>query len=162
MTIHVGAMPNRLRLQVLKLERRVQVLLGVVRLLFVLVRLFGLRLDSPRVPSGETKSAILAAIERAKGSIPISFALRVLGLSVSRYHTWRRLERACSLEDRSSCHRTVPNQLTCQEIATIQQMATGREYRHMPISAFVLPNTSPAASAPAAQGTRIGTSQHEA
>ncbi len=127
-----------LRLQVLTLERRVHVLLGIVRLLFVLVRLFGLRLDSHRVPSGETKSAILAAIERAKGSIPISFALRVLGLSVSRYHTWRRLERACSLEERSSCPRTVPNQLTCREIATIQQMATGMEYWHMPIRALAL------------------------
>jgi hypothetical protein len=44
-----------LRERVLKLERRIRVLLGIVRLLFVMVRLFGLDLDSQRVPSGETK-----------------------------------------------------------------------------------------------------------
>ncbi len=69
-----------LRARVLRLERRVRVLLGIVRLLFVVVRLFGLRLDSQRVPSGETKSSILAAIERAKENMPVGVALRVLGL----------------------------------------------------------------------------------
>lgn len=127
-----------LRARVLKLERRVRVLLGIVRLLFVVVRLFGLRLDFQRVPSGETKSSILAAIDRAKGNMPVGVALRVLGLSVSRYHTWRRLEQACNLEDRSSCPRTFPNQLTRQEIATIQQMATSMDHRHMPNRALAL------------------------
>jgi len=55
-----------LRARVLKLERRVQLLIGIARLLFALVRRFGFRLDSQRVPSGEAESSILVAIERAK------------------------------------------------------------------------------------------------
>ena len=51
-----------LRARVLKLEYRVQLLLGIVRLLFMLVRLFGFRLDSQGVPSGEAKSTILGAV----------------------------------------------------------------------------------------------------
>jgi transposase InsO family protein len=129
---------QQLRAKVLKLERRVQLLLGIARLLFVLVRLLGVRLDSQRVPSGEAKSAILAAIGRAKKRIPLAVALRVLGLSRSRYHAWLRLEQSCRLDDRSSCPHAVPTQLTRQEVATVQQMATAMEYRHMPIRALAL------------------------
>ena len=41
-------------------------MLGVARLLFMMVWLFGFRLDAQRVPSGEAKSCVLGAIERAK------------------------------------------------------------------------------------------------
>jgi putative transposase len=133
-----GQDEQRLRARVLKLERRVQLLLGIVRLLLLLVRLFGFRLDSQRVPSGEAKSSILGAVERAKKRIPLAIALRVLGLSASRYHAWHRLDQACSLDDRSSCPRTVPSQLTQQEIATVHDMATAMEFRHMPIRALAL------------------------
>ena len=109
-----GRDEQQLRARVLKLERRVQLLLGIVRLLFVLVRLFSFRLDSQRVPSGESKPSILGAIERAKKRVPLAVALRVLGLSASRYHAWLRLEQSCSLDDRSSCPRTIPSQLTRQ------------------------------------------------
>jgi putative transposase len=105
-----------LRARVLKLECRVQRLLGIVRLLFVLVRLFGFRLDSQRVSSGEAKSTILGAIVRANKRLPVTVVLRVLGLSASRYHAWFRLEQSCSLDDRSSCPRAVPSQLTRQEV----------------------------------------------
>jgi putative transposase len=129
---------QQLRARVLKLERRVQLLLGITRLLLLLVRLFGFRLDSQRVPSGEAKSSILGAIERAKQRVPVTVALRVLGLSASRYQSWLRLEQSCSLDDRSSCPRTVPSQLTHQEIATVHDMATAMEFRHMPIRVLAL------------------------
>jgi hypothetical protein len=90
------------------------------------------------VPSGEAKSSILGAIVRAKKRIPLAVALRVIGLSSSRYHAWLRLEQSCSLDDRTSCPRTVPGQLTRQEISTVQQMATAMEFRHMPICVLAL------------------------
>ena len=129
---------QQLRARVLKLERRVQLLLGITRLLLLLVRLFGFRLDSQRVPSGEAKSSILGAIERAKQRIPVTVALRVIGLSAPRYHAWLRLEQACSLDDRSSCPRTVPSQLTHQELSTVHDMATAMKFRHMPIRVLAL------------------------
>jgi hypothetical protein len=133
-----GQDEQALRARVLKLERRVQLLLGIMRLLFAVVRLFGFRLDSQRVPSGEAKSTILGAIDRAKKRIPVTVALRVLGLSASRYHAWLRLDHSCSLDDRRSCPRTVPSQLTHQEIATVHDMATAMEFRHMPIRVLAL------------------------
>ena len=129
---------QQLRVQVRKLERRVQLLLGIVRLLFVLVRRFGFRLDSQRVPSGEAKSCVLGAIERAKNRIPLAVALRALGLSASRYHAWLRRDRACSLDDRTSCPRTIPGQLTRREVATIRQMVTAEAYRHIPLGSLAL------------------------
>jgi transposase InsO family protein len=104
----------------------------------VLVRLFGFRLDSLRVPSGEAKSSVLAAIDRAKKLIPLTVALRVIGLSASRYHAWLQREQACSLDDRTSCPRTVPGQLTRQEVASIHQMVTAEEYRHIPLGSLAL------------------------
>jgi hypothetical protein len=41
-----GQDEQQLRVRILKLKRRVQLLLGIARLLFVMVRLFGVRLDS--------------------------------------------------------------------------------------------------------------------
>jgi len=133
-----GQDEQALRARILKLERRVQLLLGIVRLVFVLVRLFGFRLDSQRVPTGEAKSTILGAIDRAKKRIPVTVALRVLGLSASRYHAWLRLDHSCSLDDRSSCPRTVPTQVTHQELATVHNIATAMEFRHMPIRVLAL------------------------
>ena len=133
-----GQDAQQLRARVLKLERRVQLLVGIVRLLFTLVRLFDVRLGGERVPSGEAKSTILGAIERAKQRIPLTVVLRVLGLSASRYHAWHRLDQACSLDDRSSCPRTMPSQLTAQEVATAHDLATAMEYRHMPIRVLAL------------------------
>ena len=74
-----------LRARVLKLEYRVQLLLGIVRLLFVLVRLFGFRLGSQRVPSGEAKSTILGAIVRTKKRLPVTVVLRVLGNQILEF-----------------------------------------------------------------------------
>ena len=68
--------------------------------MFVLVRVSGIRLDSERVPSGEAKASILAAVARATKTLSLRVALRALGLSASRYHGWRRLQQVCDLEDR--------------------------------------------------------------
>jgi hypothetical protein len=76
---------RQLRVRVLRLERRVETLLGIVRLLSVLVRLTGLRLDSTRVPDGEQKQLLLDGIARATRVVPRSVALRVVGLKPSRY-----------------------------------------------------------------------------
>ena len=109
-----------------------------MRLLFVLVRLVRVRLDGERVPAGEAKARIISAVERARRRVPLCVALRSIGLSASRYHAWVRLEESCELEDRTSCPRTIPGQLTAREVAAIEQMVTGNEYRHMPLRALAL------------------------
>ena len=129
---------KQLQAQVLALERRIRFLLAVIRLAFLLVRLSGFRLDSQRVPDGNAKRSILSAIANAQKAIPLAVALRVLRLSPSRYHAWRRLDDDCPLDDRPSCPRSTPAQLTAGEISTIGKMVTDESFRHMPLRALAL------------------------
>jgi hypothetical protein len=124
--------------KIAKLKRRLLVLAAVVRLLLVLVRLSDGRLKGERLPDGTAKAQVLEAIDAAKRTLPLKSVVRVLGLSQSRYHAWRRLDVACGLADRPSCPKTHPAQLTAQEMATIKQMVTSNDYRHMPTSTLAL------------------------
>ncbi|MBI5545655.1 MAG: hypothetical protein HY901_17345, partial [Deltaproteobacteria bacterium] len=127
-----------LQAQVLKLQRRIDLHLAVVRLLFMLVRLSGARLNQDRLPEGSVKATVLDAISRATKSIPLAIALRVLGLSSSRYHAWRKLGQHCLLDDRQSCPKTSPTQLTAAEVSSMHELVTDEAYRHVPVSRLVL------------------------
>jgi putative transposase len=124
--------------EVLALRRRIRFLLAVIRLAFLLVRLSGFRLDLERVPDGRSKRLILAAVSHAEKALPLVVALRVLRLSPSRFHAWRSLDRDCPLDDRPSCPRTTPTQLTIEETITMGEMVTSKSYRHMSIRALAL------------------------
>jgi transposase InsO family protein len=45
---------------------------------------------------------------------------------------WTRTERGCAFDDHVACPRSVPNQLTADEVFTIREMVTGERYRHVP------------------------------
>jgi hypothetical protein len=81
-----------LRTEILALRRRIRFLLAIVRLAFLLVRLSGFRLDSQRVPDGQTKRSILAAVAAAQKAIPLAVALRVLLCGAAQHRG-----SACSL-----------------------------------------------------------------
>ena len=127
-----------LQAEVLALRRRIRFLPAVVRLAFLLVRLSGFRLDSQRIPDGETKRSILTAIASAQKAIPLGVALRVLRLPPARLHAWRKLAENCTLDDRSSCPRTTPSQLTAEEVATVGSMVQDISLRHMSLRALAL------------------------
>ncbi len=127
-----------LRARVLKLERRVEVLATVVRLLMVLVRTCGFPLDQERVPQGEKKARLLRAVESARRTIQLRSVLRILGLNASRFYTWRRANETCGLEDRSSCPKCCPQQLTLDEVIAMRDMATSKEYRHVPTGTLAM------------------------
>lgn len=59
---------GELRAQIVRLENRVRMLLAIVRLLFCVFRISGVRLDGDRVPSGEGKTKLLSAIPASKTS----------------------------------------------------------------------------------------------
>jgi putative transposase len=121
-----------------KLATRVQILLAVMRLLVALVRVSGCRLTGERLPDGNAKADVLRAVDAATKTPPPRSAVRVSGLSLSRYHAWKLAERACDLADRSSCPRTFPGQLTAREVANIQEMVTADEYRHVPTTTLAV------------------------
>src|ERR1035437_9620826 len=124
--------------EILALRLRIRFLLAIIRLAFLLVRLSGFRFDSHRLPDGKAKSVVLCAVAAAKKVMPTAVALRVLGLSASRFHTWHNLAQACPLEDRTSCPYTSPPQLTAAEVSVIGDMVTHPDHRHMPLRTLAL------------------------
>ncbi len=53
-------------------------------------------------------------------------------MSSARYHSWKRSEEPCELDDRSSCPKTSPHRLTSEEVRTIRTLVTSPDHRHVP------------------------------
>ncbi|MBN1611873.1 MAG: DDE-type integrase/transposase/recombinase [Polyangiaceae bacterium] len=128
----------QLRHRIVKLERRVAILAAVLGLVLALLRVSGFKLEMGRVPDAQNKRLLLGAVERARKTMPLARALRVIGLSASRYHDWVGIRTGCSLTDRSSCPRSKPQRLTHAEVETIGDMVQSREHRHMSIRGLAL------------------------
>jgi putative transposase len=97
------------------LRHRVALLGAVVGILVALLRVSKSRLNFERIA-----------------------ALRMAGISASRFHSWQRKEEGCDLDDQQSCPRVVPARLTPEEIDTIGKMVASRDYRFMSIRALAL------------------------
>ena len=121
-----------LRPELLKLQRRVEKLIALLRLALALLHASGFRLSGERLPDGPAKRRILRAVDRARGCLPLRGVLRFLGLSPSRFQAWRHRQAVCTLDDQSSCPRTSPHRLTRVEINAIGEMVSSADYRHVP------------------------------
>ena len=64
-------------------------------------------------------------------SLDFDTAVVAAALSHARYYAWTR-EDECGLDDRPSCPKSSPQQLTPNEVNTIREMVTSDEYRHIP------------------------------
>lgn len=126
-----------LQREVLILRKRIERLVGLLRLMVVLLKVTGISLNYTRLADGNSKALLLGAIERSRLVLPLRAVLRVLRLSQSRYHSWKR-EKECSLEDMPSCPRSSPQQLTYEEVKTIKDMVTSDEYRHVPTATLAI------------------------
>ena len=120
-----------LQQEVLALRQRADSLLAVLRLVVVVLKVSGFSLSNARMPDGAGKTSLIRAIDRSRSVLPLRAALRILRLSQSRYHSWKR-EDECGLNDVPSCPRSAPQQLTRSEVETIKEMVTCEEYRHVP------------------------------
>ena len=127
----------KLRQEVLILRRRVSRLIAVLRVLIVVLRVSGYSINRSRLPDKHDKSILLRAIARSTGVIPLRTVLRMIDLSHSRYHSWRR-DEDCGLNDLSSCPRMSPQQLTPQEAGQIKEMVTSDEFRHVPTGTLAI------------------------
>ena len=127
-----------LQAEVVRLRQRCDMLLAITRLFFLVVRLSAGRLNDTRLPDGADKQNVLDAITRARRVLPLAVALRVLGLSPSRFHSWKRPDRLCRLADLSSCPRTNPTQLTPDEIRAMHDLTTSPDHRHLSIRGLAL------------------------
>jgi hypothetical protein len=123
---------SELEQEILELRRRVKKLTALIGLAVALLRSSRFTLTHERLPEGRDKTRILRAADRARVFVPPRTVLRFLRLSPSRFHAWKRLQHACTLDDQSSCPHTAPHRLTAAEIRTIKDMVTAVEYRHVP------------------------------
>ena len=122
-----------------KLDRRVRILAAVVRVLLAMLRASGFTLAGERLPEGSAKAGILRAITSAKAFLPLAVILRIVHLEPGRYHRWIRASTAaCGLDDRSSCPKTSPSQLTPTEVAHIKDMVLAPEKRHMSLNTLAM------------------------
>ena len=104
----------QVRARILRLERRVRILTAIMSLLLTLIRISCTRLDGSRVPRGKDKSRLLRAIDRARAVLGLRSALKIVGLSATRFHSWIRakkiwvqLGRSCFVpEDESAATAT--------------------------------------------------------
>ncbi len=103
----------------------------------VLLKVTGISLNHTRLSDGSPKVLLLRTIERPRSVLPLRIVLRVLRLSRSRHHSWKR-EEECGLDDMPSCPRTSPQQLTYDEVETIKEMVTSDEYRHVPTATLAI------------------------
>src|SRR5471030_754133 len=81
-----------LQAEVLRPRQRNEVISAIARLLFTLVRLAGVRLHETRIPDGAAKAKLLAAIARARASLPlevVAASARPLSLAVPRVESTR-------------------------------------------------------------------------
>ena len=134
-TVTVDALSMKeedLQSEVMRLRRRVMKLRAVIAILVAVLKVLQVDLGRRRVPDGESKSILLRAIQRATGSMKLRTALAAIGLSPARYHSWRRAERGCDLDDHTSCPKITPHRLTSTEIQAMREMVTSTDYRHVP------------------------------
>ncbi len=127
--LHMDAI--QLQQEILRLQTRIQKLIAVLRVLLVVLKISRFSLNQTRLPDGHDKRSLLRAIDRSRSTLPLQSVLRVIRLSPSRYHNWSRQEQ-CALDDRPSCPRLSPQQLTAAEVSVIQDLVTSDEYRHVP------------------------------
>ncbi len=128
---------RRLQQEVLTLRNRVDRLVAILRLVVVLMKVSGFSLAHARIPDEARKASLLRAIDRSSSVLPLRVALRLLQLSQSRYHAWKR-EDECGLNDVRSCPQSSPQQLTRGEVDTIKEMVTAEKYRHVPTGTLAI------------------------
>ena len=127
----------QLQQEVLRLRTRIQKLVALLRVLLVVLKISRFALDQTRLSDGKEKRSLLRVIDRARSALPLRSVLRIIRLSPSRYHRWNRAQD-CVLDDRLSCPRLSPQQLTPAEVQAIQDLATSQDYRHVPTGTLAL------------------------
>lgn len=120
-----------LQREVLSLQRRVTRLLALLHLVVVAIKVAEFSFDRVRLPDGTRKQRLLQAVERARAHRPLRGALKLIGLSSTRYYAWLG-KHECGLDDQSCCPKSSPQQLTREESAAIRDIVTADKYRHVP------------------------------
>ena len=127
-----------LRAKLVRLEHRLAVMRSLLCLLLVLVRVRGARLIDERLPDGNDKTQILAAIDRATRGAPRWLVFAAIGMSASRLRRWKARSALCVLDDQVSCPKQQPSRLTFAEEQKMRVLVEANELRHFSIRALAM------------------------
>jgi transposase InsO family protein len=129
---------GELRAELEVLRAKAEMYLAIASVFLVVMKVLGLKLDNRRLPDGPDKAMMLRVLAVASRHVPQRRLLRLLGLSPSRYHAWKRRSLVCQLDDESSCPRSHPTRLTAVEIQAVKEYVVGEEFRHLSVRALSL------------------------
>ena len=130
-----------LRAELEALRAKAETYLAIASVFLVVMKVLGLKLDNQRLPDGPDKAMMLRVLGAASRHVPQRRLLRMLGLSPSRYHAWKRRSLVCQLDDESSCPRSHPTRLTATEVQAVKAVkayVVSEEFRHLSIRALSL------------------------
>ncbi len=125
-----------LRARAIELERKCGALEAKLELHESLRTLMGWRVELSRFPGAEAKERFIRLVEAALGRLSLKECLRAIGLSLSRYKSWKIRQRKCELPDHSSCPKMTPTKLTPREALAMAEMVQEKRYAHFPIRAL--------------------------
>lgn len=117
----------QLQQEIVRLRRKVTQLTSLLRLALVILQISRFSFARARLVDGSDRKRLIRAIQGTRSHFPLRTILRGIGLSHDRYHEWNRDDR-CDLDDRLSCPKMLPHQLTQHEVDTIRDMVTSEEY----------------------------------
>ena len=106
---------------------------ALIKLLQFVVKTLGFKLQWTKVEPAEVRSRILDAVSWAMETTSREQCLSMLGLSLTRYKRWRRERRICGFTGQAPCPRGKVNQLTFNEVQTMKNLVTSKEFAHFPI-----------------------------
>jgi len=132
----LGLEEESLRDQAALLARKCEELAAKLDLQESLRDAMGWRLAQGRFPGAEIKERLLNLAEKAAGKLSLKDCLQAIGLSLSRYKSWRMRWRKCELADQSSCPKLSPTKLTSVEISGMGELVCDKRYSHFPIRAL--------------------------
>ena len=127
-----SASAEDLRNRLARTEARLRRCQALLRVLLAVLRIVQPDFTRLRVPRGTDKARLLRGVDRSRGVVRLPRLLKLIGLSPGRLAAWRRAALACDLDDRSSCPRSSPHELTPAEVAAIRDLVTSPDYRHVP------------------------------
>jgi putative transposase len=129
-TIEVLDNIAQLQREFVLLRRRNDRLIAILRLVITVMKAARFSLNRVQLPEGDARLRVLRALEQARDHFTLRTILRMIGLTYGRFHACNR--EACGLEDRETCPKSSPQQLTAAEVNSMKEMVISESYRHVP------------------------------
>ena len=122
--------PPELQQEIVRLREQIAKLRSLLRLIFVILRLSGFKLERCRIPDPKNKRRLIQAVDRATAVIPKRTVLAVIGLSYSRFHAWTNAD-ICQLTDLPHAQRAIPINLLATRSPPCETWWRTKELRHL-------------------------------